>query len=248
MPDRQGTAPGVRHAPEAAACAIIGSPAGSWPGDGRRRSRVSKQSSALEVLGNLLGDSADSTREQILDAALALFVEFGLRRNTMDDVASKAGVGRATVYRRFGDKDSLIQAVILRECQRNLSGIEKKIVRIENTLDGLLEAFVLAATQAHRHPLLVRVLSSEPEHILPHLTLSMATVMEFSRLYLAQQIKMGQQRGEIRDLGAEQTAELFLRLFQSLILSPKGVIDPDREDSLRAFAESHLRPLLQPQV
>lgn len=197
---------------------------------------------------SLSGNASDAKREKILDAALSLFIEFGLRRNTMEDVANRAGVGRATVYRRFGDKDSLIQAVILRECQRNLVLIEQKVAQIDNPLDSLLESFVLATTMAHRHPLLERLLQAEPEPILPHLTVSMGPLLAFSRHYLAQRIDAAEQEGMMAKRGAQSTAEMILRLLQSLILSPDGgVIDPADEASVRRFSESHLRPLLQPQ-
>ncbi len=60
------------------------------------------------LLKNIQVPQGDKTYEKILDAGLALFVEFGLRRTTMEDVATRAGIGRATAYRRFADKDQLI--------------------------------------------------------------------------------------------------------------------------------------------
>ena len=51
------------------------------------------------------------TSERILDAALALAAASGLRHLTMDDIAARAKVGRMTVYRRFGDKQRLLEAL-----------------------------------------------------------------------------------------------------------------------------------------
>ena len=190
--------------------------------------------------------SGDAKHEQILDAGLALFIESGMRRTTMEDVALRAGIGRATVYRRFGDKDQLIQAVILRECQRHLSLIEKQLQAFTSPLDALLEAFVLATRGAFGHPLLARLLEAEPEYILPYLTRSLPQVMTFSRLYLAMQIRKGQKAGALSDRPAEQSAEMLLRLMQSLVLSPDGVISPANEKTVRDFTETYLRPLLAP--
>lgn len=189
---------------------------------------------------------SDSTSDQVLDAALALFIEFGLRRTTMEDVAQRAGIGRATLYRRFGDKDQLVQAVILRECQQQLALIEQHLEGQRSAVDSLIEAFVLAVTRAHVHPLLIRLLSSEAETILPYLTTQLPEVTTFARLYLAAQLRKSQQQGHVAKLPAEQTAELLLRLTQSLVLSPVGVIDPASETSVRDFANTFLRPLLTP--
>jgi AcrR family transcriptional regulator len=53
---------------------------------------------------------AQRNRERILDAASALFAERGLDV-TLDQVAARAGVGVGTVYRRFSNKEELIDAL-----------------------------------------------------------------------------------------------------------------------------------------
>lgn len=210
--------------------------------------RMARKQDAQTAFSLSAGDTPpqDARQTRILDAALALFVEFGLRRTTMEDVAQRAGMGRATVYRRFGDKDQLVQAVILRECQQQLALIESRLSAMTSHLDAMLEAFVLAVIGAWRHPLLARLLASEPEDILPYLTVRLPQLVTFSRLYLATQISKGQQAGGLSDRPAEEIAELLLRLVQSLVLSPDGVISPADEASVRRFAETFLRPLLVP--
>jgi len=44
----------------------------------------------------------------ILAAALELIAEHGMHALRMDDVASRAGVGKATIYRRYRSKDQLV--------------------------------------------------------------------------------------------------------------------------------------------
>ena len=53
---------------------------------------------------------AERNRTKILEAAAQVFAEKGLDA-TLDEVATAAGVGVGTVYRRFPDKDSLIGAL-----------------------------------------------------------------------------------------------------------------------------------------
>jgi AcrR family transcriptional regulator len=55
---------------------------------------------------------AERNRRRILDAAAAVFAERGLGV-TMDDIAHRAGVGVGTVYRRFPDKEELIDALFV---------------------------------------------------------------------------------------------------------------------------------------
>src|ERR671937_2812476 len=51
-------------------------------------------------------------REHVLAAARAVFVEQGADA-PLDDIARRAGVGIATLYRRFPDRDALMRAVVL---------------------------------------------------------------------------------------------------------------------------------------
>jgi AcrR family transcriptional regulator len=55
---------------------------------------------------------AARNRRRVLAAAEALFADRGLAAVTMDDVAAAAGVGKGTLYRRFGDKSGLAAALL----------------------------------------------------------------------------------------------------------------------------------------
>ena len=55
---------------------------------------------------------ARRNRERILCAAARLVDERGIEGVSMDDVAAAAGVGKGTLYRRFGDRWTLLRALI----------------------------------------------------------------------------------------------------------------------------------------
>lgn len=59
-------------------------------------------------------ERADAARNRlrILHAASELFGEHGVDHVSMDDVAARAGVGKGTLYRRFGDKAGLALALL----------------------------------------------------------------------------------------------------------------------------------------
>jgi AcrR family transcriptional regulator len=57
-------------------------------------------------------EAAARNERTIVDAAAALFGELGVAGVEVRDIAARAGVGVGTVYRRFGDKASLIAAVL----------------------------------------------------------------------------------------------------------------------------------------
>ncbi len=51
--------------------------------------------------------------EAILQAALELLAEDGYRALTMERVRERSGVGKATLYRRYGSKEELVKAAIV---------------------------------------------------------------------------------------------------------------------------------------
>ena len=55
---------------------------------------------------------AARNRRRVLDAAAALFAERGVEAVSMDDIVAAAGVGKGTLYRRFGDKSGLATALL----------------------------------------------------------------------------------------------------------------------------------------
>ena len=63
------------------------------------------------MIEELTSDSRDAARTSIVTAAAALLREGGARAVTTRAVADAAGVQAPTIYRLFGDKDGLIEAV-----------------------------------------------------------------------------------------------------------------------------------------
>lgn len=68
----------------------------------------------LPVLGTQAPERADAARnrQRILEAAERLFADRGVSCTSMDAIAAAAGVGKGTLFRRFGDRSSLALAVL----------------------------------------------------------------------------------------------------------------------------------------
>jgi AcrR family transcriptional regulator len=68
----------------------------------------------LPVIGTQPTERADAARnrQRILEAAARLFAERGANCTSMDDIAAEAGVGKGTIFRRFGDRSTLALALL----------------------------------------------------------------------------------------------------------------------------------------
>jgi len=65
---------------------------------------------SVESAPALRADAARN-RQRILDAAVEVFAERGLEAST-SEIAQRAGVGEATLFRRFPTKDDLVTAIV----------------------------------------------------------------------------------------------------------------------------------------
>ena len=186
----------------------------------------------------------DETSQRVLDAALELAAASGLRHLTMDDVARRAGVGRMTVYRRFGDRARLLDTLAVRECRRCLAQIAGSL-NPEDPIDERIASLAVATLKVIReHPMLERLARVEPEALLSELTRDASAVFRLVREFLIAQVVQAQRAGELVEGDPAMLAELSLRLGASFVLMPDSVL-PLSDD--RAAHEA-FRALIAPAV
>jgi AcrR family transcriptional regulator len=185
----------------------------------------------------------DDTTEAITDAALRQFELFGIARSTMDEISRRAKIARVTLYRRFPGKDALIDAVMQRELRRFTARLDEAMAPFDDVDDRLVEGFIFMLDAVRGHRLLQRMLESEPEAILPYLTVQGAPFIGIARDYLAARL--------LHDVAGDRTpeeitivADIVVRLLLSYLLTPSTLVDLDDPAEARAFALRHLRPLL----
>jgi AcrR family transcriptional regulator len=95
-----------------------------------------------------LRKDAERNRRRILDAAGELFAEQGLHV-TLDAVAARAGVGVGTVYRRFVDKEALIDALFEVRIEQVVA-IAQDALQGDDAWEGLV-TFFEEALELHAH-------------------------------------------------------------------------------------------------
>jgi AcrR family transcriptional regulator len=179
----------------------------------------------------------DAMAQRILDAALELAAASGLRHLTMDDVARRARVGRMTVYRRFGSKDALVDALTVREARRCLSRIAAAIDPVKPIAERLTDLFVVVLTVIREHPLLERLARLEPEALLHELTRNDSAAFALVREFLIGLVSAD----ELPNTEPALLAELAVRLGASFVLMPSSLLPLDDERALRAT----VRPLVE---
>ena len=92
-------------------------------------------------------------RDAVLDATARLVHEQGLRAVTMSEIAAKAGIGRATLYKYFADVETILLAWHERQVAAHLAELARVRDQAEQPLPAVLKAFahITRASREHRH-------------------------------------------------------------------------------------------------
>jgi AcrR family transcriptional regulator len=90
-----------------------------------------------DVAPRVLRADAERNRGRVLEAAAAAFAQEGLEVG-MAEIARRAGVGNATVFRRFPTKDALVEAIIDAKIAELVAAAEHA-ARVEDPWQALVE-------------------------------------------------------------------------------------------------------------
>jgi len=211
--------------------------------------RMPKRRTSDGLVSRVLGNGAppgDETSERILEAAAQQAEDFGLRRFTIDDVARRVGVSRVTIYRYFPRKDRLVEAILFRELRRFLASIDAAVEPYDTVRERLVEGFVFTLTFLRKHALLNRLLRTEPELILPALTVNAGPVVAAGRDFVARFVRQEVEAGriELSEEDIQGISEMLARAVLSFLLTPQSVLRMQTPQEIRRFAEHYLAPVL----
>jgi AcrR family transcriptional regulator len=187
----------------------------------------------------------DEATAAMLDATSALLATYGVRRWSMDDVAERSGVARATVYRRFESRDELVHATLARDARRFFEAIAEAVAHIDAIEDKVVEG-VLVGLRLARQSLMPGLHSPDTSALLSLLTAAPVLALARSALVERYQVVTGVEL-PAQDLAeAELVAEALVRLGVSFVLMPDSVVDLDDTDSARRSLRRVVGPLLAP--
>ncbi|MFF4358310.1 TetR/AcrR family transcriptional regulator [Streptomyces sp. NPDC001604] len=113
-----------------------------------------------------------AARESLLDAAYTALARRPWSAVRMVDVASAAGVSRQTLYNEFGSKEGLARALVRREADGYLAGVERALATHSDARDRLTATAEWTAATARENALVRAMLTGCWSERLPSPTLS----------------------------------------------------------------------------
>lgn len=197
-------------------------------------------------------DVSEERKQQILDAAIAVFARLGFRAARMDDVAEQAGLSKGALYLYYKSKDAIIAAIL----QRLFAGEFKHLqALVESEGKGPVAEQLLTLTRQFAS--MMQWMSKLMPIAFEFYAIAGRdkAVRQFLKEYftdyrhlLARLIERGIAQGEFRDINAEATAITFVALFEGQALL--FFVDPEAiqwaeqlETSMRLLLSGLQRPV-----
>jgi AcrR family transcriptional regulator len=188
------------------------------------------------------GKPGDRNAERILDAAMTEIALSGVTKLTIEGVARRAGVNRATLYRRFGDLDKVIEALTMREGRRMADAGAHAIEGVTDPAERLVEAFVASIRMAREHPIISRTASLEPGQLIAAGLADNAALLKLGSGFAAAAIRTAQSDGYATHLDADEVGQTIAILFAACVLLPTthgSICEPTTRYAPTRAARSH---------
>jgi AcrR family transcriptional regulator len=83
-------------------------------------------------------EEQDQTRDKILQGALELFLKYGIRSVSMDDIARHLAISKKTIYQYFVDKDDIVTTATMNHMNHTKAAFDGLTGASKNALDELM--------------------------------------------------------------------------------------------------------------
>jgi AcrR family transcriptional regulator len=178
-------------------------------------------------------------KDQILEAANECFIQLGIQRTSVQDVARAAHVSRGTVYRYFEDRHALINAAIEFGAQRFYREVaaamgEKTTLAEQVGAMGEVQSRILLDHRTRN-----RLMSDDAE-LMRHMVSDADNAVRRSTAFLLPYVRDARQRGEV-GAGVDVTAasEWLARIIYSLATVHEAqTFDMSRPETVRRYIET----------
>jgi AcrR family transcriptional regulator len=157
-------------------------------------------------------------RQEIIEATYLCVARSGLSKTTVEDAAREAGVSRATVYRLFpGGREELLDATVAWATLDFFLRLYEE-VRDAATLEEVMERGIAFAHRAIlEHQVLQRVLQTEPEKLLPALTVESNRIRSGIAAFL---VPFLEERGMAEGVDPGEASDFLARMLLSYMAQP----------------------------
>ncbi len=189
--------------------------------------------------GRRSAEDASKTREKIIEAALALFVEAGFNKTSNKDIGSKVGIAHSNIYNHFKSKSEIYAAICVQaEVQQELL-VNQALTKSSNPLEFFSTMIDLGYEQFKQNPTLHRFqakIASELSHN-PELIQPIARVLNNAfQDRIVEALKTWQQSGDLaQDIDPEDLAQAYTSAMMGLAITADMTGEKKYLESMQVF-------------
>ncbi|MBF5026658.1 TetR/AcrR family transcriptional regulator [Planobacterium oryzisoli] len=153
-------------------------------------------------------------KTEFLTRVAELFLEFGAKTLTMDEVAREFGISKKTLYQRYRNKEALLEDVLHLKLQEIIDKMQQLDLEIDNAIDRMLcrDEVIDKAVDSTNTVLIKQLLRYYPSIFSTH----MQNFFEKFSDVLIHNIQRGRKQGFYRDDFDER---IYSKFFFQLIMS-----------------------------
>ncbi|MBO0851519.1 MAG: helix-turn-helix transcriptional regulator, partial [Pseudonocardia sp.] len=176
--------------------------------------------------------------DPFLDATSRCFARYGVRRTSVQDVATELGVNRTTVYRQVGNIEQQAMLLAARDSHRLLSALPGRVA-FPIGPRSVVDLIATLVREARAHPVLAKMLADERDLIGSFVARDVPNLLERTTAAFVPLVSLAIATGNLARRDPVVLAQWLVRITASLIL-----IEPPGE--LEDFLGELLIPALTP--
>jgi AcrR family transcriptional regulator len=178
------------------------------------------------------------TREKILQISAKLIIRQGYTATSVSQIAKETGIGKATIYHHFPDKQAIVQALLERSAER----VREALSMVGNETDPhrQIEAIAVASLRLRSESFdLFQVIRREVPGTREQLHAQLGSVLILYAAAVTKAIRDGAEQGVFRPVDPADAARTLLCMITGLYVQvylSAGAF-PEPEKALRSMLE-----------
>ncbi|HQO10087.1 MAG TPA: TetR/AcrR family transcriptional regulator [Clostridiales bacterium] len=112
-------------------------------------------------MSDTTNNKTNEIKDDIMNVAKELFIRYGLKKTTMDEIATGTRKSKTTIYQYFNNKEEILELILISEGRSLMNSIMKEINKDTNSVSELKTYIRMALNESKKKILLYSLVRGE---------------------------------------------------------------------------------------